>query len=99
MVQPFIITDNNIHITASCAYSKKSFDDVFYFLRQHYPSNAVLVNRNNYSLSCEWATHNLLWDLHIFRSHTADVDLNYPQKWYEKIGYFLVGSIALLLIK
>lgn len=96
---PYIVTDNNIHINNSCSYSKKQFGTVYNVLRGLYPDNAVLNNRSNYSLSCEWATHNLLYDLHIFRSRTADVDLNYPQKWYEKIGYFLVGSVALLLIK
>ena len=99
MVPPFVITDNNIHIAHSYEYSKNSFDDVFSFLRKTYPTNAVLINRSNYSLSCEWAVHNLLYSLHMFRSHTADVDLSYPQKWYEKIGYFIIGSIALLLIK
>ena len=96
---PYIVSDNNIYINNSYSYSKKSFSTVYSVLRSLYPDNAVLVNRSDYSLSCEWATHNLLYDLHIFRARTANVDLNYPQKWYEKIGYFLVGSIALLLIK
>jgi hypothetical protein len=47
----------------------------------------------------EWAAHNLLWDLNIYRSRTKDIDLNYPQKWYVRLGYFILGSFALLVIK
>lgn len=99
MLLPYIITDNNIHITDSYTYSKESFSYVFEYLRNTYPTNSVLINRSDKSLSKEWATHNLLYDLHIFRSHTSDVDLNYPQKWYEKIGYAIVGTFALWVIR
>lgn len=98
-MEPFIITNNNIHINLSCAYSKESFDSVFSFLREYYPTNNVLVNRSNKSLSQEWATHNLLYDLHICRSHTKDVDLNYPQTFWEKLGYSIVGTFALWVIR
>lgn len=98
-MEPFIITDNNIHINNSCEYSKHSFDTVFSYLRDHYLTNNVLLNRSDCSMAREWASHNLLWDLHIARERTADVDLDYPQKWYYRLGYFILGSFALLVIK
>lgn len=96
---PYVVTDNNIHINDSYVYSKNSFDSVFSMLRRKYPKNSVLLNRSDKSLSREWATHNLLWDLHIARSRTASVDLNYPQKWWMKLGYFIIGTFALWVIK
>lgn len=39
-----------------------------------------VLERSNFSLLLEWASHNLLYDLHIARERTKDVDLEYPQK-------------------
>lgn len=52
--------------------------------------NDVTENRSMYSLCCEWTVHNVLYRLGLFRSHTKDVDLNYPCKieWL----YILLGS-------
>lgn len=55
--------------------------------------------RSMASLRREWATHNLLYALGIKRERTADVDLNAGQKWYVRFAYFIVGSIALIVIK
>lgn len=38
------------------------------------------------SLINEWKAHNLLYDLHLFRSHTRNVDLN-NEPWYRKVIY------------
>lgn len=43
------------------------------------------------SLIHEWRAHNRLYRWGIFKSHTKDVDLNYPQKWYEMFIYFILG--------
>lgn len=55
--------------------------------------------RSDKSIRREWGAHNLAYALGINRNKTKDVDLNFEQKWYEKLGYFIVGSIALLVIK
>ena len=98
-MEPFIVTDNNIHISNSYEYSKNSFGAVFSMLRRKYPKNMVLLNRSDKSMAREWATHNLFYDLNLFRFRTADVDLNYPQRWWEKLGYFIIGTFALWVIK
>ena len=56
----------------------------------------VVRFRSKTSLLHEWGAHKLLYQLGILESHTESVDLNYPQSWYEKIGYFVVGGIAVL---
>lgn len=55
-----------------------------------YPECAVF-NRSYFSLMCEWKAHNRLYKLGMWKSHTKDVDLEYPQKWYYKIIYFILG--------
>lgn len=95
----YTITDNNINIKDSYLYPKKMFSIVFNTLRKDHPNNNVLLHRTDKSMAREWAAHNLLWDLNIYRSRTKDIDLNYPQKWYVRLGYFILGSFALLVIK
>lgn len=58
-----------------------------------------LWGRSTDSLCHEWATHNLAYALGVKREQTADVDLNIVQKWYEKLAYAVVGTIALMIIK
>ena len=36
-------------------------------------------------------THNRLYRWGIKRDHTADVDLNYPLKWYVELIYRILG--------
>lgn len=51
----------------------------------------ILNNRTNNDLIKEWRAHNLLYKLNIFRSHTKTVDLEYPQKWYYKLIWKILG--------
>ena len=94
----YTVSDNNIHIEDSYTVSKKEFVPFFDELRPQYPGNQVLA-RSNYSLTMEWSTHNFLYNLHILRSHTKDVDLNAPQKWYVTALYCTFGPICWLFIK
>lgn len=58
-----------------------------------------LWHRSEGSIKREWASHNLAYSLGIRREKTADADLNYEQKWYVKLAYWVVGTIALWVIK
>lgn len=98
MVTPFVVTEDNIHILDSYLYRKETFKVVFSYLREYYPTCKVLLNRSNCSMSMEWAVHNLLYNIGIAKARTKDVDLDYPQKWYYKIIYTLLGPIAWLFI-
>lgn len=48
------------------------------------------VNRE--SMINEWRGHNLLYNLHLFRSHTKDVDIN-KNPWYLKAGYWILSKL------
>lgn len=57
-----------------------------------YESDGMAINKRTVSsMTREWKSHNILYDLHICRKRTKDVDLEYPQKWYYKIGYFILS--------
>lgn len=77
---------------------KSRFSKELEKIRNLHPS-CRLWSRSEASLKREWATHNLLYSLGMYRERTADCDLNYEQKWFVRLGYFIVGTFALLVIK
>lgn len=92
------ILGDRVKLLDSYAVSKKKFSKELNSIRNLHPA-CLLWNRSESSLRREWASHNLAYMLNIRRDKTADVDLNFEQKWYEKLGYFIIGSIAMLVIK
>ena len=84
-----VVSDNNICIEKGYLVKGRAFGFVLNRIREDNP-NEVTEHRSNYSLSCEWAVHNTLYKLGLSRSHTKDVDLNYPCRieWL----YILLGS-------
>ena len=85
-----VVSENNIRIENGYLVRGRDFGFVLNCIRASEP-NEVTANRSNYSLSCEWAVHNVLYKLGVFRSHTKDVDLNYPCRleWL----YIVLGCI------
>ena len=85
-----VVSDNNIRIKNGYLVPCRHFEFILNCIREDEP-NEVTANRSNYSLSCEWAVHNALYKLGLFRSRTKDVDLNYPcrSEWF----YIVLGSI------
>lgn len=67
-------------------------------IRNLHPS-CRLWKRSDRNIIREWASHNLAYNLGILRNKTADCDLNYELKWYSKLAFFVVGTIALLIVK
>lgn len=94
----YTVSQNNIHIIASWRISKKEFDAKLDNIAALYPDCEVLIRRKRWHLKFEWATHNALYDLGIARERTADIDLNYPLKWYAKIGYAIAGFFVWIFI-
>lgn len=47
--------------------------------------------RNEESYIREIKAHNRLYKLGLFKSHTKDVDMEEPIKWYYEIIYWLIG--------
>ena len=94
----YTISQYNLHVEDSYLVKKEKIEPFLNSARAIHPSSEVW-KRSFGSMKREWATHNLLYNLHLFRSHTKDVDINYPQKWYATFVYDVLGAIALLFIK
>ena len=60
----------------------------------HSLEESDVLKRTDSSLIKEWRVHNVLYNLHLFRTHTKDVDLNYPQSKIIEIAY----SVAYFIV-
>ena len=99
MMMKYAVSKNSIHIEDSYLISKNEFGNELKKIEDSYTGETSVFKYRTYeSLEKEWAVHNLCYNLHLFRSHTKDVDLNYPQIWYESFLYNIFGGISLLLI-
>ena len=94
----YYVYTNNIHVEDSARIPRREFGPVLDEIAALYPECQVLQKRSRYSLKCEWAVHNLLYNLGVYRKRTRDVDLDYPSDQPEWL-YKLLGSVALLMIK
>ena len=94
----YTITPNNIHMESSFQVSKADFERALLAMRERHPESQVW-NRSIDSLKHEWAAHNALHALGIFRKQTAHADLNWPQPWLIRLGYTVLGTLAWPFIK
>lgn len=84
------ISEINLKIIDS--YKIKSIKEMKKILKEikelHY---CLSFKRSTFSLINEWRAHNFLYNLHIKRSSTKDVDLNYNESSIRKIGYTILS--------
>ena len=90
------VSKNNIHIENSCEVNtREDMQIVLTDIRADYSlEESDVLKRTDSSLIKEWRVHNVLYNLHLFRTHTKDVDLNYPQSKMIEIAY----SIAYFIV-
>ena len=91
----YIISDNSLQICDSYSYSKHDMISSLNLIKERYPHSDIW-QRSMRSLRSEWIVHNACYRLHILRSHTADVDLNYPNRF--TWAYALLAPLARLII-
>jgi hypothetical protein len=94
----YSVSENNIHVELSFRVRKDDFEGELKALREQHPESQVW-NRSMDSLKREWATHNAFHAMGIFRSRTAHMDLNWPQPWYIRLGYAVIGKVVWPFIK
>ena len=93
------IHDGDLKIFDSYAVSKVLFREVLEGIRAKNPDLPLWSHRSMASIRHEWATHVLLYAIGYKRERTADVDINFTHKWYVELAYWVVGTIALAVIK
>ena len=80
------LTAKNTHINDSCTiHSKKDIAEYLIMLREQSSPEMAVNQRSLHSLVAEWRSHNLFYDLHVFRSHTRDVGMESHQVWYKEV--------------
>ena len=92
------IYGDRVKLFNSYAVPKSKYSFELKKIRSLHP-DCLLWGRSEKSICREWASHTLAYVLGIRRERTADCDLNFEQKWYVRLGYWIVGNIALLVIK
>jgi len=92
------ISPNNIQIKSSFKVKKEAFGRELANIREKHPK-CLVWRRGMRSLKLEWAAHNALHALGILRDRTGDADLNWPQPWYIRLGYAVLGVLAWPFIK
>lgn len=91
------VFDNRIKIFDSYKYSIDQMRIELDNLQELYPDHPIW-NRSRMSLKYEWAAHTLLYLLDYKKDKTKDVDLDYPQKWYKRVAYYILGNLAFFVI-
>ena len=89
---------DRVKLIDSCFVPKTDFSMELNKIRNFHPS-CRLWRRSENNIRREWASHNLAYSLGINTGKTADVDLDYEPKWYHNFAYWVVGNIALWVIK
>lgn len=94
----YTFSSNNIQLKSSFKVKKDDFERELLAMREEHPE-CLVWNRSIKSLKLEWAAHNAFHALGILRRKTADTDLNWPQGWLTRVGYWIVGWVGWLFIK
>ena len=99
MIDPdkILVSTYNVHIPDSWKCTKKEVKDYLDGARPQYPYCEPLQMRTTASMLREWAAHKAAYLVGFQRERTKDVDLNYPQRWWVRLLYFVVGGLALIL--
>lgn len=92
------IHGDRIKLFESYLIPKANFQKELDKIRNLHPTCRIW-KRSDGNIKREWASHNLAYSLNIRRDKTADADLDYEPKWYHNFAYWVVGNIALLVIK
>ena len=67
-------------------------------IQKLYPDH-VAFKRTIRSMYLEWMAHNFLFRMGIRKDKAADVDLEYPQSWFKRLGYGILGILGKIFIK
>ena len=83
-------TENNTHVEDSYKCEDIGLE-VMQIMRERH-LRKLKVTRTFESYVREWKGHNRLFNLHIARSHTKDVDLNEDNTKLEDIVWMVIGG-------
>lgn len=83
-----------LHIEDSYQVKKRDMEKILLNIQSKHSTNILFKYRDIKSLKREWIAHNRLYRFGIRRSHTKDVDFEYPSK-YETIWKILGFTLSI----
>lgn len=92
------ITEGVLKIYDSYKVPKGKFRGQLIGMKTLHPKSNVW-KRSMLSLKTEWAVHNALYACGLFRTHTKDVDMQYPLCFLARFVYVFFGTIIWPFIK
>ena len=86
------VSNSNIHVYNSyVVFSEKTKKD---FLRHLLDTvDGLSETRTLKSMLDEWKAHNALYQRNMFKAHTKELDLEFKQKWYHRVIYWLIARL------
>lgn len=95
------ITSNNINIKNSYKVTSRERMKVILNIIKEYVEDydegieTPFDHRSIKSMVREWVAHNNLYTLGYKKEQTKDIDLDYPQKWYISVIYWVLSLVKL----
>ena len=87
------INENNIKIINSYRINnKKEMKEILTEIFERDPYKDVRTRKIDESI-LEWKTHNILYNLHLFRTHTIDCDITENEQLHRMIIYQILGRL------
>ena len=84
-------SESNTHVKDSYQYTDYNLNVMTIIRERHLRS--LPVTRSFESYVREWRGHNRLYKLHLFRSHTKDVDLDENMSMFWELVWLIIGGI------
>lgn len=82
-------SEDNTHVVDSYKIDNINLS-VCYIIRERHLRH-LKVTRSFESYVREWRGHNRLYNLHLFRSHTKDVDLDENMSMFWEVVWLIIG--------
>lgn len=87
----------NLHLVDSYEVKKRDFADTLNSIKEEQPDSEVW-NRGIPQMCLEIACHNACYGLGLWKDRTKDCDLDYPQSFWERAIYAVVGVLVWIFI-
>lgn len=82
----------NIRIVNSCQITKDADKRIILQkINDKLKDNGIIFKRTIDSQLYEWKGHNVMYQWHLFRSHSTNVDINEDESWLRRVCYRILS--------
>ena len=88
---PLNIKVKDSHLLKTKKQISEALDKILSYEKPMSEMRAAGYNRTKASMLNEWAAHNVLYNMGYKEDHTKDVDMESPESFWHKIGYWILS--------